>query len=101
MTRTKLNLESSGTMLFDGIAAACWEIYMTSDVTTPPRVRNIIPGVLYTFIFVQDAEGNTFAWPAACQNATPVNTAPLSTSVQNFIGLLGNQMAADLPGTWT
>jgi hypothetical protein len=101
MTRTIQYLDAGGAMIFDGLAAAVWQISMTADVTNPPRVTNIIPGALYTFIFVQDAAPSTFAWPAACKNPIAVDLAPLSTTTQNFIGYSGNVLYANLPGTWT
>jgi hypothetical protein len=98
--RTFRKVESSGSMLFDCNVAVCWQIEMVSHVDTP-RIRNIIPGVLYTFIIHQDAKGGyKFTWPVQCENGTAVNPAPNSYTVQNFVGMYGGTMRADIPATY-
>jgi hypothetical protein len=101
MTRTIRTLDSSNAMMFDGITAAVWQISMTTDVVTPPRLVNIIPGVQYTVIFVQGENPHSFVWPAGCKNPVPIDLKPLSRTTQNFIGYFGNVMLANLPGSWT
>jgi hypothetical protein len=101
MKRTFLKLEGREGMLFDGNVAVCWQIVMTRSLTVPPRMRNITPGVLYTFIFEQDsAGGNTFAWPLGCENATPIDLKPNSYTVQNFIGRNGGILSANIPASY-
>lgn len=101
MDRPFLNLDSSGPLLFDGLKAVCWFVHMGSDITAP-RVTNIAPGELYTFVFVQDAIGGRIInWPANCINAAPIDPAPNATTIQNFIGNTGGTMFANIPPTGT
>jgi hypothetical protein len=101
MNRKLLLLDSEDAMLLDGLAAVVWQIEMVRSVSTPPRVKNIIPGVLYTFIFRQDQAGqNTFIWPQTCENASAISLRPYSYTVQNFIGTLDGKLLAHLPATY-
>jgi hypothetical protein len=85
-------------MIFDGTVAECFIISMHQNVSTA-KVRNIAPGVLYTFVFHQDARGgHSFLWPAVFRNATDVGRAPGQTSVHNFVGN-GGYLDAITPGT--
>lgn len=62
------------------------------------NVRNVIPGMLYVFIFVQDgAGGRVFNWPFNCLNAPRINSNPNSITVQCFIGLPNNLLIANIP----
>ena len=100
MNRPFQNLESSGPLVFDGLAAVCWFVNMTSDVTSP-RSINIAPGQLYTFVFTQNGTGgNRMNWPVNCRNAPPIDLTPLSTTVQNFVGSTGGVMYANLSPAW-
>ena len=99
MSRPFETLNSGSLMVFDGLEAVCWLINMQSSVTSP-RITNIAPGQLYTFIFAQNATGgHTMNWPANCQNAAPIDPAPNSTTVQNFVGSTGGILIADIPPT--
>jgi hypothetical protein len=101
MNRKLLILDSEDAMLLDGLAAVVWQIEMIRSVSTPPRVKNIIPGVLYTFIFRQNQAGNnTFAWPLTCLNASPISLRPHSSTVQNFIGTLDGKLISNIPATY-
>lgn len=101
MNRPFLNIESSGAILFDGLAAVCWFVNLRSDVANA-RVRNISPGQLYTFVITQDATGgHRFAWPSSCVNATTIDPKPNAITVQNFIGLPSDFMTANIAGTWS
>lgn len=65
---------------------------------THAQVRNVIPGMLYVFIIVQDGAGNrVFNWPFNCLNPSPVNMRPNAITVQCFIGLLNNLLGANIP----
>lgn len=97
MSRPFKNLESTGPLHFDCLVAVCWFVHMRSDITSP-RVNNISPGQLYTFVFTQDAiGGHTMNWPPTCINAAPIDPAPLSVTTQNFVGDIGGTMIANLP----
>lgn len=99
MNRPYKNLESSGPLLFDGLIAVCWFIHMRSDITSP-RVLNISPGQLYTFVFTQDGIGDhTMNWPPNCINAAPIDPEPNSITVQNFIGNTGGILYTNIAPT--
>jgi hypothetical protein len=99
MNRPYLHLESSGPLLFDGLKAVCWFVHMDSNITSP-RITNISPGELYTFVFTQSATGGyVMNWPVNCINAAPIDPAPNSTTIQSFIGDTGAMLYANLPPT--
>lgn len=101
MTRPYLFLESSGPLVFDGLKAVCWFVLMKSNISTP-RVTNISPGQLYTFVFTQDATGGHFInWPVNCNNASQIDPAPNSTTVQNFIGNAGGNLDVNISAAWS
>jgi hypothetical protein len=101
MSRPFQTLDSAGTLTFDGLQAVCWFVHMKSDVTQA-RVINISPGQLYTFVFQQDNAGrHRMVWPVNCQNAAPIDLAPNSTTVQNFIGNNNATMIANIPSART
>jgi hypothetical protein len=102
MIRPVQTFDSRTPIVFDGNAAVVFIVYMLGSVEKPPRVRNITPGVLYTFVFVQDAEGGfTFAWPAQCTNGAAIDPAPNSITVQSMIGYTGGLLKGNIPGAWT
>jgi len=99
MTRPTQNIESGGAILFDGLQAVCWFIHMRSSITEP-RIANIAPGQLYSFVFFQDANGNhVMHWPVNCVNAAPIDSAPNTTTVQHFVGLTGGRLYAHIAPT--
>lgn len=92
MKRPYLRLGSDSVM-FDGNVAVCWFVDMTNNVDSP-RFKNITPGVLYTFVFYQDAEGgNTFTWPNYIINPPEVSTAKNAVTALNFIGMSGEKIS--------
>lgn len=95
MTRPTLNVDSAGANLFDGLEAVVWFVHMRSNITAP-RIVNISPGQLYTFVFAQDANGNhLMKWPANCFNAANIDPKPNSVTVQNFVGATGGNLYAN------
>lgn len=93
----------SASPVFDGNEALCWVVNMTNNVGDA-RVKHIMPGVLYTFVFRQDAAGgNTFQWPGNCIDAPPICLKPNSITTVNFIGTqnAGNLICNAAPATWT
>lgn len=100
MSRPFLTFDSNEALLFDGLAAVCWFINLSTEVTAS-RATNISPGQLYTFVITQDDIGaHTFTWPPNCINAMMVDPTPNATTAQNFIGQTGGMLLANLPGTW-
>jgi hypothetical protein len=99
MSRNYMLYSSASPIVFDGTVAECFIIRLRNNVSSA-KVKNIAPGVLYTFIFHQDARGgHAFAWPSTCRNATDVGRKPNQTSVHNFIGNDGGYLDANMPGT--
>jgi hypothetical protein len=97
-----VNLDSSASMTFDGLLAVVWNVRMVADVDQPPRLQNIIPGCLYTFMFAQAAKPRVFTWPVNCRNAGQIDMTPGSITTQNFIGLdIHTLIAVPAAGTWT
>jgi len=89
---------STSPMIFDGTTAVCFIVAMHNNATA--RVKNIVPGMLYTFIFHQDSHGgHAFTWPTACRNNADVGRSPGQTSVHNYIGNEGGYMDANTPST--
>jgi hypothetical protein len=100
MRRPFLSVPSSPPPLFDALHVMTWRVDMQTNVTGA-RVRNVIPGVLYVFIIVQDAVGGkNFTWPFNCLNGMPVNKKPNGRTVQCFIGLPNNLMDANTPAAY-
>jgi hypothetical protein len=101
MNRKLIKFDSAEAMVFDGLTAAVWQIEMVSSVNPAPPMRNIIPGVLYTFVFHQNQAGNnTFAWPSPCLNAAPISLGADTSTAQNFIGTADGKLLANIPATY-
>jgi hypothetical protein len=100
MTRPFQSVPSSPPPIFDGRTVMTWRVDMSNDVTEAV-MKNVVPGLLYVFIIVQNgAGGHNFTWPANCVNAAPVDQDPNSTTVQKFIGDNTGTLHASIPGTW-
>ena len=85
MKRQYMLYSSASPIVFDGTLAVCFIISLRNNATA--KVRNIVPGVLYTFIFHQDAHGgHAFFWPEQCRNSADVGREPNETSVHNYVG---------------
>jgi Tfp pilus tip-associated adhesin PilY1 len=101
MQRPFLIVDSTGPLLFDGLVAVTWFVRMTTNITAP-RVINIAPGQLYTFIFEQNGVGgHTMSWPGNCMNAAALDPQPNATTTQTFVGDIGGKMYASIPPTWS
>ena len=99
MNRPYMLYSSSSPIVFDGTLAECFIVHLRNNVLNA-KVKHIAPGVLYTFIFHQDAHGgHVFAWPSNCRNSADVGRDPSQTSVHNFIGNEGGFLDADVPRT--
>jgi hypothetical protein len=101
MKRPFENLDSGLPIVFDGLKAQAWFVFLHNPVQQA-RVQNISAGVLYTVAIEQDEVGSyEFVWPDACKNAMFVSPEPGAITTQNFIGLQDGTLIANLPGTWT
>lgn len=86
--------------VFDGNLAVCWFINMTNSIEKP-RFKNITPGVLYTFVFYQDAVGgHTMTWPEYINNPPMVNPRANAVTTVNLIGMSGEEIS-NVTGTHT
>lgn len=93
-------LGAADDMVFDGTDYTAFRTTLPGSVTQP-IFQNMIPGNLYTFIIVQDGTGEwDFDWAANVKNATPVNPAPNSTTVQTFVADTADVLWAIGAGTW-
>lgn len=100
MSREIIMLDSALPLVFDGNRAQCFVVKMRNTVTKA-RVKNVAPGVIYTFMFNQDGSGNhRFAWPQQCLNATAVNPSPFALTVVHFIGDANGNLDANMAATW-
>jgi hypothetical protein len=97
--RPYISLSSSSPIIFDGTLAQCFFVHLHNNVSTA-KVKNVAPGVTYTFVFHQDAKGgHVFSWPSACRNPSAVGRNPGQTSVHNYIGNDGGYLDATMPRT--
>lgn len=90
-------LDSRSAMTLDCLETQCFTIMLRSNVNQM-RVKNICPGVTYTFIIHQTGEYK-FTWPSVCINGPDIRPIANSVTVANFIGLNDGTMQADSPGT--
>jgi hypothetical protein len=94
-----MNFSSAAPMVFDGTLAVCFVVHLHNSVSNA-KVKNIVPGMLYTFMFHQDAKGgHVFSWPINCRNAADVGRRPGQISIHNFIGNEDGYLDANLPQT--
>jgi hypothetical protein len=99
MNRPLKNVSSS-VPIFDASEAVCWVVEMANSVADA-KIKNAAPGVLYTFVFIQnEVGGHTFTWPGNCLNPPPINTAPNGKTAANFIGAGGGTIASNTAATW-
>ena len=100
MSRPFYNVDPQ-TPIFDGNLGVCFSITLTANMHRAV-IKNIAPGVLYTFIIQQDDRGgHSFDWPVGCNNASAVSLEPKAMTVQNFVGTADGTLSANLPGTVT
>ena len=71
--------------VFDGSLGREFEFTLMGAVTSA-TVRNLTPGVRYTFAIAQNSVGGqTFPWPANVLGATAVHGAPSARTVRVFL----------------
>lgn len=101
MTRFIAIFDSASPLVFDGTRAQCFVVVLHNTVMQA-RLKNIIPGLLYTFVLQQDSIGNhRFVWPQTCKQAMPVDPKPDAVTVQNFVGNSDGSLYANAAGTWS
>ena len=87
-------------ILFDATNYTSFEVTLTGNVTTSTTL-NIMPGNLYTIMFVQDAVGNhSVVWPPNVYNEASICATPNSRSTQTFVADESGNLFAVAPGTW-
>ena len=101
ITNLLLVLGASFDMVFPGDTNTSFKTTIGGNITAPV-IENMVPGNLYTFIIVQDGTGNwIFTWPSNVHNATRIDPAPNSTTVQTFVADETGALWAIGPGTWS
>ena len=86
--------------VFDGSVFTAWQFVLTEDATAA-TVTGCVPGNLYTFLILQDATGgHKFTWPSNVGNATLIDPAPSSRTIQTFIADANGNLVAVAPGTY-
>lgn len=98
MRRQVQYFDSAIPLVFD-CAQAQFFIVMLRTTVTRARVKNIVPGVLYSFMFLQKG-GYSFTWPDACRNGGAIDPKPESTTIEHFLGNSNGYMDANVGGTW-
>lgn len=99
--RRTIRQSAEQSLLIDALAGETFIIDFTVSVSTL-RIKNVSPGQLYVFVLVQDATGgHRLVWPSTIRNATMLNPASDSVTVQSCIGMTGGYLSAIPPGTWT
>jgi hypothetical protein len=87
-------------MEFDGTLSTAFKTTLSADVTQPV-FANMQSGHLYTFIILQDATGGWgFTWAANVKNATRIELAANSTTIQTFVADDLQNLYAIGPGTY-
>lgn len=90
--------DSTIPLVFDCSRAQFFIVLLRSTVTQA-RVKNITPGVLYTFMFLQKG-GHSFTWPEVCRNGMAIDPKADTTTIEHFIGNENGYMDANVAGTW-
>jgi len=100
MNRPVKNLDSSFPIVFDGLEAVVWVVFLHNPVRQV-SVKNITPGVLYSIVVQQDEKGGyNFVWPSDAINAPPINTTPYGCTSANFIGTAAGALTSNTAATW-
>lgn len=91
----------SPTPNFPGDQYTALAMTLSGDVTSSTMTGQVA-GNLYTFILSQDGTGGwSFVWPTAILNATPINPAPRSITIQTFVCIGNNGPLLPIgPGTY-
>jgi len=73
---------------------------LSGDVTAA-AMQNVSPGQIVVFALIQDGTGgHAFNWPSTVENATIINPAPGSKTVQPFITLADGNLYPMSGGTY-
>jgi hypothetical protein len=77
-----------------------FEMTLSGDVTAA-AMQNVSPGQIVVFALIQDGTGgHAFNWPSTVENATIINPAPGSKTVQPFITLADGNLYPMSGGTY-
>lgn len=97
--RRTVQIEAEQTVLIDALQGENFFVHLATSIQQM-LIKNVTPGQLYVFAFAQDGiGGHTVQWGSEALNASPVDPAPDSTTVQSFIGTAGGELQASLPAT--
>jgi hypothetical protein len=100
INRRTLKQSAAQTMLLNASTNETFIIRLRTSIQLL-NVERVSPGQLYVFVLLQDSEGgHRLTWGANTLNATAINPAPHSITVQCFIGSDDGIMRANAPGTW-
>jgi hypothetical protein len=98
MTRGFLNTTGAQTLLLDCSRFQTFALRLQTNVQTL-WLTNIIPGMLYVFLLIQDEKGgHTFNWGGSAR-FPPVDTRRHSVTVATFVGTAGFLQWVT-PATW-
>ena len=87
-------------LVFDGNAGTTFELWLSASVTAT-SLKNLSPGILYTFIIRQVGTGkHRFTWPANCYGGMTIDPKAGSVSTQTFVCKPGAGLFAIMPGGW-
>ena len=84
---------------FDGTAGLAFAFALQGPVASS-FLNNPVPGNLYTFLLTQAAQAQTFVWPSTFDGGSPISPVPLSLTVQTFVCLADQTMAAIAPAMY-
>jgi hypothetical protein len=98
--RRTVNIDAAQTVIIDALQGETFIIWMDAPIGQL-GVKNVSPGQLYLFRFMQDSfGGHTVGWGGGILNMIQPDPMPNSTSVQSCIGMTGGVLQANLPGSW-
>lgn len=91
----------SATPVFNAAnGVSVFDLTLTGNVTSS-TTANLVTGQTVTFIIQQDGTGGrTFVWPTNVKNASPINSAASSISVQSFVVRASGNLYPVGPMTW-
>lgn len=95
-----MQIEAAQTVLVDALQGETFIVRLTTSIDEM-WIKNVTPGQLYVFIFTQDRRGrHKVTWGELALNASPVDPAPYSSTVQSFIGNADSSLQTNLVAAW-
>lgn len=93
-------MSPAANMVFDGSQYTAFKTTLPGNINDA-TIQNMIPGNLYTFIFVQDSVGgHIFLWYSGVHNWTAICSIANSTTIQTFVADDAGLLWAIGPGTY-